>query len=63
MVGWQTNHLLFRSHGGITYTWNLKYVTNEHINKTERLIDTENRLVVAKGEVGRERDELGVWGW
>ena len=27
-----------------------------------RLTGTENRLVVAKGEEGRERDGLGVWG-
>lgn len=60
MVGWQTNHLLFRSHAGITYTWNLKYVTNEHINKTERLTDTENRLVF-KGKGGKGREGLGVW--
>ena len=32
--------------------WNLKYDTNELIYETER--DSENRLVVAKGE--------GVWG-
>ena len=45
----------------ITYVWNLKYDTNEHIYKTET--DTEIRLVIAKGEVGRERDGLTVWGW
>ena len=28
---------------------NLKYGTNEHIHKTERLADTENSLVVSKG--------------
>ena len=32
----------------ITYIWNLKYGTNKHIYKTNRLI--ENRLVVAKVE-------------
>ena len=32
--------------------WNLKYDTNEHIYKTNRLTDIENRLVVAKGEEG-----------
>ena len=32
-----------------------------HIYKTET--DTEIRLVIAKGEVGRERDGLTVWGW
>ena len=35
----------------ITYTWNLKYDTNEHICETEtRLTETENTFVVAKGE-------------
>ena len=28
-----------------------------------RLTAIENRLVVAKGEWGRERDGLGIWGW
>ena len=32
----------------ITYMWNIKYDTNEPIYETET--DTENRLVVAKGE-------------
>ena len=36
--------------------------TNEPIYKTERLTDIENRLVVAKGELGREREGLGVLG-
>ena len=30
--------------------------------KTETDSDIENRLVVAKGKVGRGRDGLGVWG-
>ena len=30
--------------------WNLKHGTNEPTYKTNGLIDTENRLVVAKGE-------------
>ena len=30
-------------------TWNLKYDTNERIYET--ILDTENRWVVAKGEV------------
>ena len=43
----------------ITYTWNLKYGTNEPIYKGEnRLMDRENRFIVAKGE----RDGLGVRG-
>ena len=29
---------------------NLKYDTNEHIYETNRLTDTENRLVVSKWE-------------
>ena len=32
----------------ITYMWNIKYDTNKPIYETET--DTENRLVVAKGE-------------
>ena len=35
---------------GITYTWNLKYDTNELIYETETDSQTENRLMVAKGE-------------
>ena len=34
----------------IIYMWNLKHGTNEPINKTNRITDMENRLVVAKGE-------------
>ena len=33
--------------------WNLKYDTNEPINRTETNSGMENRLVVAKGEGGR----------
>jgi len=43
----------------ITYMWNVKYDTNEHIYETNRLTDTENRLVVAKR--GWRRDGLGIW--
>ena len=42
----------------ITYMWNIKYDTNEPIYETET--DTENRLVVAKGEWTGGRDGLGV---
>ena len=42
--------------------WNLKDGTNELIYKTERLTNTGKRLVVAKGERGREWDGLAVWG-
>ena len=34
----------------ITYTWNLKYDTNEHIYETKRDTNVENRLVAANGE-------------
>ena len=36
----------------ITYMWNLKYDTNEHIYETETDSQTEHRPVVAKGEGG-----------
>ena len=38
----------------ITYIWNLKYDTNEHIYKTNKLTDIKNRLLVANKE-GRIR--------
>ena len=38
----------------ITYMWNLKYDTNEPINKTETDPQTQSRLVVAKREEGGE---------
>ena len=44
----------------ITYMWNLKYDINELIYETETDSQTENRLVVAKGDEGQGRD--GVWG-
>ena len=34
---------------GITYIWNLVYGTNEPFHK-KKIMDLENRLVVAKGE-------------
>ena len=42
--------------------WNLKYDTNELINKTETDSDMENRLGVAKGErsEGRMEWEFGI---
>ena len=40
--------------------WNLKYDINELIHKTETLISTENRLVVASGEEAGGEMELGV---
>ena len=40
--------------------WNLKYNTNEHIYETDS--QTENRVVVAKGEKVWERDVSEVWG-
>ena len=43
----------------ITYMWNLKNTTNEFIYKTNWLTDIANKLMVIKGEGGR--DKLGVW--
>ena len=36
----------------IIYMWNIKTNTNEHIYKTERHTDMENKLMVTKGESG-----------
>ena len=44
----------------LSFIWNLKYNRNELIYKTNRPICIENRFVVAKGEEGWGRDELGV---
>ena len=41
--------------------WNLKYDTNELIYKTETDSQTENKLMVIKGEKKWGRDILGVW--
>ena len=41
--------------------WDLKYGTNEPISRTDRLVDLECRLVIAKGE-GEGGGGLGVWG-
>ena len=43
--------------------WKLKYNRNELTYKTERdsLTDTENRLLVAKRDMRRGRNGLGVW--
>ena len=34
-----------------------------YMQNRNRLSDTENRLVVARGVAGRERAGLRVWGW
>lgn len=44
----------------ITYTWSLKYGTNESIYKTEIDSDMENRLVVTKVEGVRWTGSLGL---
>ena len=36
-------------------------MTRTYLQNRNRLTDIENRLVVAKGEDGWERDGLGVW--
>ena len=44
--------------------WNLKYDTmNLYAKQKQTHIEIENGLVYAKGNGGRERDGLGVWGW
>ena len=45
----------------MTYVWNLKYDTNKLIYETETDSQTENRLVVAKGEGEWGTDGLEVW--
>ena len=48
----------------ITYIRNLKYGTNEPIYKTESLIGTEIRLLVAKARgKGSEKHALVTWDW
>ena len=44
----------------ITYTWNLKYDTNELIYETETDSVIENKLMVTKGERGWGREAVGV---
>ena len=46
----------------ITYTWNLKYGTNDPTYRTERDSQTRNRLVAAKGQEEGMGYGLGVWG-
>ena len=41
-------------------TWNRRYDTNEPINKTNRVTDIENKLIVTKVERGWGRDKLGA---
>ena len=40
--------------------WNLIYDTNKYLRKRNRLTDTEDRLMVAKGKTW-ERHGLGIW--
>jgi len=44
----------------ITYMWNLKYNTNEHVSTKQKQIHRYRGLVVVKGEGMWERDGLGV---
>ena len=44
----------------ITYMWNLRH-KGTYLRNRNRLMDIENRLVVAKGEGEWGRDGLGVW--
>ena len=47
----------------ITCMWNVKYGTNKLSMKQNKLTGREIRLMVAKGERERKKDELGNWGW
>ena len=45
----------------ITYMWNLKKLYKWiYLQNRNRLTDTENKLMVTKGESGG-RDKLGIW--
>ena len=46
---------------GKTDKLGLVKIKSLYLRNRNRLTDIENRLVVAKGEVGRERIGLGVW--
>ena len=46
----------------ISHIWNLKYDTKERIYETETDIQTQRTDVVAKGEVGVEKGQLGGLG-
>ena len=44
----------------VTYMWNLKNTTSKHNKKRNRLTDTENKLVVYRGEREEGRGNIGV---
>ena len=47
----------------LTYSWNIKYDTNELTYKTKhRRTDIETKLMVTKAEKRGGRHQLGVWG-
>ena len=43
----------------ITYTWSLKYGTNDLSSKQKQIMDMKGRFVFAKVE----EVETGEWGW
>ena len=43
----------------LTYMWSVKYKTNGQTKNRNRLIDTENKLGVARWEWGRETGKIG----
>jgi len=45
----------------ITYVWNLKYDTNEHIHEIETDSQTYRTNVLVMGEGEWWREGLGVW--
>ena len=46
----------------ITYMWNLKYGTNEHIYNTETDSQTQRTDCGCQGGEGKEWDGQGAWG-
>ena len=48
---------------GITYIWNLKYGTNDHVYKTETDHGHGEQTCVCQQGWRREEDGQGVWGW
>ena len=46
----------------ITYMWNLKYDTNEHVYKAETDSQTTEQACGSWGRGEQKRDKLGIWG-
>ena len=57
----EVNHKEKDKYHMISHIWNLIYGTM-NLSSEKKIMDMENRLVVAKGERVRECDGLGIWG-